>query len=97
MIPEKRRPTHPGEIIKEMYLAPLGMIQNELATALGISRPRLNEILNGHRSVTPDTALRLSKAFSTTPQYWLNLQAAVDLFDATQRHRYAKIRVLTAA
>lgn len=97
MLPKNRRPTHPGEIIKEMYLRPLHITQNEFAKALGISRPRANELLNGHRSVTPDTAMRLAKAFNTSPQYWLNLQAAVDLYDTKKKHQYRYIRNLTEA
>ncbi|MBI2340862.1 MAG: HigA family addiction module antidote protein [Deltaproteobacteria bacterium] len=97
MIPKYRRPTHPGEIIKEMYLKPLGVTQNKFAKTLGISRPRANELINGWRSVTPDTAIRLAKAFKTSPEYWLNMQASVDLFDAQRRHRYKNIRPLLAA
>ncbi len=97
MIPKNRRPTHPGEIIKEMYIKPLGITQGDFAKAVGMSRPRVNEILNGRRSVTPDTAIRLAKAFDTSPQYWLNLQSALDLYDAEKRHKYGDIRPLIAA
>ena len=97
MMPKSRKPTHPGEILKEMYLKPLGITQDKFAKALGISRPRANELLNGWRSLTPDTALRLAKAFGTSPEYWLNMQAAVDLFEAKRKHQYKNIRPLMAA
>lgn len=97
MIPKSRKPTHPGEILKEMYLKPLGITQDRFAKALGISRPRANELLNGWRSITPDTALRLAKAFKTSPEYWLNMQASVDLFEAKRKHQYKNIRPLMAA
>lgn len=97
MIPKKRRPTHPGEIIRKMYLKPLGITQVDFAKALGISRPRANELLNGYRSITPDTAIRLAKAFDSTPQYWLNLQTAVDLYDALKANVYRSVHPLIAA
>lgn len=97
MLPKNCRPTHPGEIIKQMYLKPLRITQLEFAKSLKISRPRANELLNSHRSVTPDTALRLAKAFKTSPQYWLNLQAAVDLYDLQKKQKYQNISVLAAA
>ena len=97
MLPKNRRPTHPGEIIKEMYLKPLGLTQGNFAKALGISRPRANELLNGRRMVTPDTAMRLARAFKTSAQYWLNMQAAVDLYDIRKKDAYREVKCLTAA
>ena len=87
MLPKNRRPVHPGEIIREEYLKPLGLTQQQLANALGITRVRINEIILGKRSVTPDTAFRLSKYFNTTPDFWINLQMNVDMWDTLQRHK----------
>ena len=70
---------HPGEILKELYLDPLGMSAGALAKRLGVPRTRIERIVTGQTSVTPDTALRLAKAFDTTPQFWLNMQTSHDL------------------
>jgi addiction module HigA family antidote len=77
----KRRPVHPGEVLYREFLEPMGMSQTELARRLGISFPRVNEIINGKRAVTTDTALRLARLFGTTAELWLGLQQAVDLWD----------------
>ncbi len=79
-IPKHRAPTSPGEILREEFLKPLGVSQSELARRLGISFPRVNEIVNGKRPITGDTALRLSRLLGTTPDFWLNLQHACDLY-----------------
>jgi addiction module HigA family antidote len=79
-----RRPTHPGEIIRYDVIRPLRLLQQELAVRLGVSHRRLNEIINGRRLVTPDTALRLAAVLGSPPELWLNLQQAVDLWDARQ-------------
>jgi addiction module HigA family antidote len=81
-LPTNRRPTLPGEVFLEDFLEPLGITQKEAARRLGISSPRMNEIVKGKRAVTPDTALRLAKFTSTEPEFWLNLQQTVDLWDA---------------
>jgi len=78
-IPENRVPTHPGEILVEDYLKPLGLTQVFLARHLGIPVQRVNELVKGKRGVTPDTAWLLSQAFGTTPQFWINLQTNYDL------------------
>jgi antitoxin HigA-1 len=91
-IPTHRAPTHPGEMLRVEYLEPLGLTQTEVAERLGISFPRLNELINGKRGVTPDTALRLSRLFNTSPGFWLNLQTAWDLFHAMQAPGAAAIR-----
>jgi len=78
----KRQPTHPGEIIKEDYLKPLSLTISELALILGISRKTLSKIINERGAVSPDMALRLSRAFDTTPDFWLNLQKNRDLWQA---------------
>lgn len=82
MLPKNRPPTHPGEMLLEEYLRPLGMTQTELAERIHVSYPRVNEIVNGRRGVTPGTALRLSKLFGTTPEFWLNGQRNWDLWHA---------------
>lgn len=87
MIPKNRRATHPGEIIKYEYLDSLKMTQQELADALGITRVRINEIIRGKRSVTPDTAFRLAKYFNTTPEFWMNLQNNFDMWETLQKHK----------
>jgi addiction module HigA family antidote len=81
-LPKNRRPTHPGQVFLEDFLTPLGITQKEAAERLHISYPRMNEIVNGKRTVTPDTALRLARFTDTEPEFWLNLQQAVDLWDA---------------
>jgi addiction module HigA family antidote len=79
-IPTHRPPTHPGEILMEEFLKPLKMTQAELAENLGVSYPRVNELIHGKRGVTPDTALRLEQLFGMEAQFWLNLQLAWDLY-----------------
>lgn len=79
MIPENRVPTHPGEILLEEFLKPLDLSQVALAEHLGIPTQRVNEIVRGKRGITPETAWLFSQAFSTTPQFWLNLQMHYDL------------------
>jgi addiction module HigA family antidote len=94
MLPRNRRPTPPGEILRYEFLEPLGLTQKELATALGITRVRLSEIIRGKRAVTPDTALRLARFFATTPEFWLGLQTDLNLWDTLQAHgaEYEKIK-----
>ncbi len=82
-IPTHRRPTPPGEILRREFLEPLGITQIGFAKRLGITHHRLNEIIRGKRGVTTDTALRLARVLGTTPDLWLNMQQAVDLYDAT--------------
>ena len=78
----KRKPTHPGTILKEDYLVPLKISVTEMADKLGVSRKTLSRILNEKSSITPDMALRLARAFDTTPKLWLNLQQNIDLWNA---------------
>jgi addiction module HigA family antidote len=82
MIPKHRRPTHPGEVLLEEFLKPKGMTQTAAAARMGISINRLNELVCGKRGVTADTALRLAKLTKTTPEFWLTLQNAFDLYGA---------------
>lgn len=91
MIPENRIPTHPGEVLREEFLEPLGVPQTALATKLNISVQRINEIVNGKRGVTPETAWLLAGAFGTTPEFWTNLQAAHDLALARPDKKVARI------
>jgi addiction module HigA family antidote len=81
-IPSKRPPTRPGEMLLEEFIKPLGISQSELAEWIGVSYPRLNEIVNGKRAVTPDTALRLEQVFGVDAQFWLNLEVAWELYQA---------------
>ena len=73
------RPIHPGEILREEFLVPLGMKAHALALELKVPAPRINDIVREGRAVTPDTALRLARYFGTSPEFWLNLQIAYDL------------------
>ena len=79
MIPDNRIPTHPGVILSQEFLAPLGITQVALAAHLGVPVQRINELVRGKRGVTPETAWLLAQALNTTPEYWTNLQAAHDL------------------
>ena len=81
-LPRSRPPTHPGEMLYEEFIKPLGLTQAELARRLGVSYPRLNEIVRGKRSVTPDTALRLSRVLGMSADFWLGLQQDWDLWRA---------------
>jgi addiction module HigA family antidote len=82
LVPTRRAPTPPGEMLREEWLKPLGITQLAFADALGMTRPRLAEIISGKRGVTPDSAMRLARVLGTTPMFWLNLQLVVDLYEA---------------
>ena len=79
MIPENRTPTHPGVILRDEFLQPLGITQVELADHLEVPVQRINEIVRGKRGITPATAWLLAGAFDTSPEFWLNLQQNYDL------------------
>jgi len=81
----KRPPTHPGGILKRHYMEPLSLTVSELAANLGVSRKTLSKIVNERGDITPDMALRLAKALKTTPELWLNLQQAFDLWQASHK------------
>jgi antitoxin HigA-1 len=83
--------THPGEVLREEYLVPLGLSARALAKLLDVPADRLTEIMRGTRDVTADTAIRLGRYFGTDPRFWLNLQAAYDLSKAEKAHSYKKI------
>ncbi len=89
--------THPGEILREEYLVPLGSSARALAKALGVPANRLTEIMRGERDVSADTAIRLGRYFGTDPRFWLNLQSAYDLSKAEKQHNYSAIRRRSAA
>jgi len=81
-ISRRRRPTHPGELLREETLPAAGLSPTELAVRLGVPRRGLNELLQERRSVNPDLAHRLARVFNTTPEFWLRLQEAIDIWDA---------------
>jgi len=80
----KRRPTHPGELLREETLPAAGLTQSALAARLGISRRAVNDLVHERRGVNPDLAHRLSRLFNTTPEFWLRLQQAVDIWETLQ-------------
>lgn len=82
--PMKRRPTHPGEMLREDFLPDYGLTISGLAGAVGVSRQSINEVLRGRRAISPAMALRLGRLFGNSPEFWLNAQRAVDLWDAAQ-------------
>ena len=90
-------PPHPGEIIRELCLEPLGISVTEAAEALGVTRKTLSAILNGRTAVSPEMAVRLSIAFDTSAESWMNQQAQFDLCNAEQHRRELKVRRLVAA
>ncbi len=98
-VPTHRRPTHPGEMLLEEFLRPMGITQRELADAIHVPYQRINEIINGRRGITPSTALRLAKFFGMSPDFWMNLQLRWDLYQAQQSERdeLQSIRPHTAA
>jgi len=87
MLPKKRPPTHPGEMLLKEFLEPLGMTQKAFASHLGWTYARLNEVINGRRQVSADSALALGEALRTGPEFWLNLQRDWDLWYAIDSHR----------
>lgn len=91
MIPANRVPSHPGEVLLEEFLRPLGITQVMCAEHLGVPVQRINEIIRGKRGITPETAWLLSQALNTTPEFWVNLQRNYDL--ATHRPRRAVRRL----
>ncbi len=86
-IPTNRAPTHPGEMLLEEFLTPMGITQRELADAIHVPYQRVNELVNQKRGVTPNTALRLARFFSVSPDFWLNLQMRWDLHKVQQSEK----------
>jgi addiction module HigA family antidote len=95
----KIRPIHPGEMLREDFLPDYGLTVSRLARALGVSRQTVNELLRERRAITPEMALRLSRLFGNTPEFWLNAQRAVDLWDAARaiKKSVGQIKPLNAA
>ena len=87
-IPTHREPTHPGEMLLEEFLNPMGITQRELAEKIHVPYQRVNEIINKRRGITPSTALRLAKLFGVSEDFWMNLQLRCDLYRA--KHNEAK-------
>lgn len=90
-------PIHPGEILKEMYLEPLGMGVSEFSAVVGVARRTISLIINGHSGISAEMALRLSKALSTTPELWLNMQRDFDLWNAGKKIELKGIRSIVRA
>ena len=97
--PRERPPIHPGEILREDFLPEYGLSVTALAEAAGVSRQSMNELLRERRALTPEMALRLGKLFGNSPEFWLNLQRKVDLWDAKRglKREIAHIRPLQVA
>ncbi len=94
MRPSNRVPTHPGEILLQEFLLPLGMTQVAFAAHIGVPVQRINEIIRGKRGVTPETAWLFAQALGTTPEFWLNLQSAHDLARSRPQRRVARLPAL---
>ena len=86
-VPTHRTPTHPGEMLLEEFLKPMGLTQQELAGAIHVPYQRVNELINGRRGMTPSTALRLEKFFGMSASFWLNLQLRWDLYFAQKKEK----------
>src|ERR1017187_2122685 len=96
MIPTHRAPTHPGEMLLEEFLKPMEMTQVIAAAKMRIPVNRLNEIIRGKRGVTADTALRLAKLLKTSPEFWMNLQTAWDLYHASRSLARSRFRPINS-
>ena len=94
LLPQNRPPTHPGEMLLEEFLKPLGISQSEFSVRLGVSFARLNEIVRGKRAVTPDTALRLARLLGISADFWLGLQLDWDLWHAMRSKKAAEVALL---
>lgn len=92
MIPAHRKPTHPGEILLEEFLEPMRLTQMELAHRMGVPVQRVNTLINGKRDMTAETAILLSRTLKTTPEFWMNLQDACDLYEARAHLAHAGAR-----
>jgi addiction module HigA family antidote len=86
-VPTNRIPTHPGEILLEEFLNPMGLTQKVLADSIHVPYQRVNDIINGRRNVSPSTAIRLSKFFGTSVDFWMNLQTRLDIYLAQQAEK----------
>lgn len=97
MIPENRIPTHPGEILLEEFLKPMSLTQVLFAQHIGVPTQRINEIVNGKRGITPETAWLFAQAFGTTPEFWMNLQANHDLAKKRPRREITQLQPILKA
>ena len=88
------QPIHPGEILLEEFLNPMGITPYRLARTISVPARRINEIVHGKRAISPDTALRLSRAFGTSDRFWMNLQSRYDLDVTTEKHHDALDRIV---
>lgn len=86
-------PPHPGEVLKELYITPLNLTITDVAQGIGITRKAVSELVNKKYGISPNMAIRLAKAFSTTPESWLNLQQQYDLWQAKKKGKFTKIKV----
>lgn len=88
MLPKNRKPTHPGKILLDHFLKPMGISQSQFVKHLGgaWTAPKINEIIKGKRGITEQTALDFADALGTTPQFWINLQTNLNLWEALQKH-----------
>ena len=91
---EMHKPEHPGEVLKELYLEPLGLTVTEASKALGVARKSLSQLVNRRAGISTAMALRLSKAFGTTPELWLNMQRNYDLWYERKKTKLSRVRVL---
>jgi addiction module HigA family antidote len=94
MIPENRTPTHPGDVLKQEFLDPLGISPAELGQHIGVSTRQINEILRGKRGVTAETAWLLAQALDTSPEFWLNLQSTFDLARSRPARQTKRLEVV---
>jgi antitoxin HigA-1 len=92
-IPTNRTPTHPGEMLLKEFLVPMGLTQRELADSIHVPYQRVNDLVNGRRGITPNTALRLAKYFGNTAAFWMNLQLRWDLYFADQAEKQVLKRI----
>ena len=97
-LPTHRQPTHPGEMLLEEFLNPMGLSQRDLADGIRVPYQRINEIVNGRRGITPSTALRLAKYFGNSEGFWMTLQLRWDLFQVrkSEEHELSEIRTIRA-
>ena len=97
-VPTDREPTHPGEMLREEFLLPMGITQQQLADGIHVPFQRINELVNGKRGVTPSTSLRLAKFFGVSEDFWMNLQIRWDLYRAKKKEQeiLAKIKPIKA-
>ena len=93
----QHNPPHPGEVLRELYVTPLNLTVTKAAEGLGVTRKTLSDLLNGRAGISPAMALRLSRAFDTTPESWLNLQQQYELWQARKKVGLKKVKVFSHA